>query len=150
MGTTLGLLQAEERRKEAEQARSDEADQRKVAEAERDEKEMARKQAVTEKERADREKTIAEAVKNFVTNDVLEGRSKAGYLYREKSDQDDDSGWRITVGDETEEYMNESKNISYVSLGAVLRQDDSFVNLLDAPEGSSFRRDSKGSFQLIN
>jgi hypothetical protein len=78
----------------------------------------------------------------FVTNRVLNDGAPAGYLYREEPDSEDDSGWRITANDETTEYMENPKNSAYVSLGAVLNQDDSFVGLLDAPAGSAFIRDA--------
>jgi hypothetical protein len=77
----------------------------------------------------------------FVTNNILYGSDKVGYIYREKPDQDDDSGWRMNTGKETDEYMNDADNVFCVSLGAVLRKDDSVVNLLDSPTGASFRRD---------
>jgi hypothetical protein len=44
-------------------------------------------------------------------------------------------------GDESQGYMDRSENISVVSLGAVLREDDRIVDLLDAPIGSSFEFD---------
>jgi hypothetical protein len=79
----------------------------------------------------------------YVTNRVLYDGKPAGYLYREEPDHEDDSGWRITANDETDEYMENSKNSSYVSLGAVLNEDDSFVELLESPVGSAFARDAK-------
>lgn len=77
----------------------------------------------------------------FVTNHVLREGKPAGYLYREQPDDEEDSGWRITANDESDEYMEDSKNCAYVSLGAVLNQDDSFVELLESPVGSAFVRD---------
>jgi hypothetical protein len=79
----------------------------------------------------------------LVTNRVLREGKLAGYLYREEPDHEDDSGWRITSNDESDEYMEDSKNSAYVSLGAVLNQDDSFVDLLESPVGSAFIRDSE-------
>jgi hypothetical protein len=76
----------------------------------------------------------------FVTNRVLHDGQKIGYLYREQPDNEKDSGWRIMAGDESDAYMDDSKNISFVSLGAVLARDDSMIHLLDAPAGSAFRR----------
>lgn len=52
-----------------------------------------------------------------------------------------DSGWRITSNTEADTYMDNPENIAYVSLGAVLNQDDSFIDLLDQPAGSAFVRD---------
>src|SRR5690606_19847601 len=80
----------------------------------------------------------------FVTNNILYEESKVGYLYREDPDSDNDSGWRMNTGRETDEYMDNADNISYVSLGAVLRKDDSIVSLLDREPGSAFARDESG------
>lgn len=82
----------------------------------------------------------------FVTHNILYEGRPVGYLYREEPDYDDDSGWRFTAGDEADEYMEDSDNSSYVSLGAVLREDDSCVALLDREVGVAFARDDKGNF----
>ena len=82
----------------------------------------------------------------FVTNNILYEGQPVGYLYREEPDKEDDSGWRFTTGSESDEYMDDSNNISYVSLGAVLREDDSFVDLLEREEGVAFAKDEKGNF----
>lgn len=77
----------------------------------------------------------------FVTKRVLDGAARVGYLYREPPDKEDDSGWRILAGDETDAYMDDPQNSAYVSLGAVLRQDDSFRDLLDTPAPCAYSRD---------
>lgn len=77
----------------------------------------------------------------FVTNRILYDGQAIRFLYREAPDEDQDSGWRFTAGDETDEYMQDADSISYVSLGAVLSKDDSILHLLDEPEGSAFMRD---------
>jgi hypothetical protein len=79
----------------------------------------------------------------FVTNRVLRDGVPVGYLYREEPDHDDDSGWRFTANDETTEYMENSDNSAYVSIGAVLSKDDSFIALLESKAGSAFVRDSE-------
>jgi hypothetical protein len=84
----------------------------------------------------------------FVTKRVLNEGLKVGYLYREEPDEEKDSGWRITSNTESEEYMDDSQNVAYVSLGAVLSRDDSFVGLLEQPVGSAFIRD-EGSGKFI-
>jgi hypothetical protein len=86
----------------------------------------------------------------FVTKRVLDEGCKVGYLYREAPDEERDSGWRITSNTESDEYMEDSNNIAYVSLGAVLSRDDSIIELLDHPEDSAFVRDAKtGLFSLV-
>lgn len=77
----------------------------------------------------------------FVTRRVLYEGYKVGYLYREEPDEPKDSGWRITSNTESDAYMENPENIDYVSLGAVLSRDDSFIDLLDQPAGSAFVRD---------
>lgn len=77
----------------------------------------------------------------FVTHRILRDRAKVGYLYREAPDYENDSGWRFTANDETDEYMDDSDNASYVALGRVLSLDDSFIELLYLPAGVSFVRD---------
>lgn len=87
----------------------------------------------------------------FVTHRVLSDGEPVGYLYREDPDQENDSGWRITANDESEEYMSDAENLAYVSLGAVLSEDDSFRELLEAPAGSAFVRNSEtGEFEAAN
>jgi len=83
------------------------------------------------------------SVRCFVTRRVLYDGHPVGYLYREEPDEEGDSGWRIMAGDETTDYMKEPKNMAWVSLGAVLREDDSIVDLLDAAVGTAYERNVK-------
>lgn len=84
----------------------------------------------------------------FVTHRILRDDAPVGCLYREEPECDDDSGWRFIAGDETDEYMCDGDNSSYVSIGAVLSHDDSFIDLLDAPVGAHFERDPEtGAFE---
>ena len=85
----------------------------------------------------------------IVTNDILYESSKIDYLYREESDNENDSGWRFLSNNKNDDYVNNPKNVSCVSLGAVLRQDDSVLDLLEPPIGSAFEINSKGVFQKI-
>lgn len=82
----------------------------------------------------------------LATHNILYEGRLVGYLYREEADYDDDSGWRFTAGDETDEYMEDANNSSYVSLGAVLCEDDSIVSLLEREVGAAFVRDEQGNF----
>ncbi|TFW28878.1 immunity protein Imm33 domain-containing protein [Massilia horti] len=84
----------------------------------------------------------------FVTRKVLYDGEKAGYIYREEPEEDDDSGWRIMAGNESDQYLDDQENVLYVSLGAVLNQDDSFAHLLGSAPGVAFQRDLKtGEFK---
>ncbi|MFW3001145.1 DUF2185 domain-containing protein [Pseudomonas aeruginosa] len=77
----------------------------------------------------------------------LQDEGKAvGYLYREAPEEENDSGWRLMAGDESDDYMNTAGTTAYVSLGSVLNADDSILPLLDAPPGRAFERLADGSF----
>jgi len=87
----------------------------------------------------------------YVTQRVLRDGSPVGYLYREDRDNDRDSGWRLFAGDEGPEYMDDPDNVAFVSLGAVLNRDDSFLALLESPVGSAFARDPQtGQFRPVS
>ncbi len=91
----------------------------------------------------------------FVTNKVLYDNAPINYIYREnpmKKDEERnyvDTGWRILSGDESDEYIDNPENISFVALGAVLSKDDSFVDLLNSEIGTSFERNKNRVFKKI-
>lgn len=91
----------------------------------------------------------------MATHKVLYENAKIKWLYREESEGElqngiFDTGWRIMAGDETDEYLETPGNVQFVSLGAVLNIDDSFVDLLDEPVGSAFGWDENlGKYRQI-
>ena len=66
------------------------------------------------------------------------------------ADNDTDSGWRFMVDDETEDYLNDTANLSHVSIGAVLREDNSFIHLLDHEADIAFVRNGAGEFAKLD
>ena len=75
---------------------------------------------------------------------VLDGSEPVDYLYREASEAgvENDSGWRIRgrQGNASDDAMA-TRETSFVAIGAVLNKDDSWLALVDASIGSSYRRD---------
>ena len=76
----------------------------------------------------------------FVSNRILMDGNEIGSLYRGEPENEKDSGWWITAGDESDEYMDSPESMAYVSLGTVLNHDDSIIHLLDSPVGAAFER----------
>lgn len=76
----------------------------------------------------------------FVSNRILKDGNEIGSLYRDEPENEKDSGWWITAGDESDEYMDSPESMAYVSLGTVLNHDDSIIHLLDSPVGAAFER----------
>jgi hypothetical protein len=79
----------------------------------------------------------------FVTQRILRDGARVSYLYREEPGNDKDSGWRFAANDESDEYMDDADNVAVVSIGRVLSEDDTFIDLLDAPAGAAFARDAQ-------
>lgn len=84
----------------------------------------------------------------FVTSRVLEDEQPVGALYRENPQDAEEempnfSGWNIMAGDEDDDYLDNSDNWHFVSLGTVLNIDDRFIDVLDAPYDSEFVYDAE-------
>lgn len=90
----------------------------------------------------------------LVDQAVLNGEIPVHYVWREKpdlgkcDDQYPDSGWRIR-GDmrNISEAELREREVAYVALGAVLNRDDSWIELIDEPEGVAYEKDfDRGEF----
>jgi hypothetical protein len=69
-----------------------------------------------------------------------------GYLYRENPDNQDDSGWRVFSGDETQEYADDAANFAMYNATTILEIDPSIASLLATPSPAAFERDASGRF----
>ena len=85
----------------------------------------------------------------IATNRITVEGCKVGYCYREKPDGDWDSGWRFTVGDESEEYMDDPNNAGIYKLNTICNDDPDIIPLLNTPAPCAFERDENGVFQQI-
>jgi hypothetical protein len=66
---------------------------------------------------------------------------RVGYLYREKPDNADDSGWRIFSGDETQAYADDAANFALYNASTIVELDPSLLDVLGAPYPVAFERD---------
>ena len=79
--------------------------------------------------------------KCFVSNHIMHDGYKVGRLYREEPEDENETGWTFMSDYETQEYVDDSKNLQYIAIAKVLNIDDCFINLLDEPVGSIYVRD---------
>lgn len=76
----------------------------------------------------------------LVSRMVLDQGEPVRFMYREATDREEDSGWRMFTGLETEEYNDDASNIAIVPLTRFAELDPRVSRLLDAPIGSVFER----------
>jgi hypothetical protein len=82
-------------------------------------------------------------LKAFVSEMCFEKGEIVRFLYREKPDRKEDSGWRMFCGHETDEYANDAKNIRLVEVGLMLDRDPSLLEPLKNGVGTVFEREEK-------
>src|SRR5690349_8329870 len=89
--------------------------------------------------RADEIRPLAIAYGGCIATDMItcEGR-KVGFMYREATERDMDSGWRFMSGFESDEYMNEPGNHSVYDVNTIANYDPAIIPFLGAPVGSAF------------
>lgn len=70
---------------------------------------------------------------------TVEGR-KVAFMYREKPDNELDSGWRFLSGYESQEYMDNADNHAVYDVNTIANYDREIIPFLKAPAGSAFER----------
>ncbi len=78
--------------------------------------------------------------KALVSRAALTKGAVVRWLYREASDRQEDSGWRLFSGDETEEYTNDAKNMAICNVGWLVDRDPSLRDIIKSEVGSAFER----------
>ena len=78
----------------------------------------------------------------FVSNKIVKDGCKPGWMYREQSINEGDSGWRVFFGEEDENYLNDPSNISLITAEQLIEIDEEVAINLLVPVGYSFERDS--------
>lgn len=62
------------------------------------------------------------------------------FMYREKSDNDIDSGWRFMSGFENGEYMSNPSNHAAYDVNTIANYDPSIIPFLGSPIGSVYEK----------
>lgn len=83
---------------------------------------------------------------------LVANKLKVRFMYREKPDNDNDSGWRFFSGEEDQEYVDNPNNIAIYDIETILAFDGDIEKYLLLPIGSVFEReDSSQDFvQSVN
>lgn len=63
-----------------------------------------------------------------------------GYLYREKPDASEDSGWRVFSGDETQQYANDPRNFAFYNVTTLLELEPVLKSVLTRAYPVAFER----------
>lgn len=79
----------------------------------------------------------------LVTRKILDGEP-IRFAERLEPRNSGDSGWALSSGTETQDYMDDSKNIAIVRLSDMVHNDPELGKIIDAPVGSVFRRSERG------
>jgi len=79
---------------------------------------------------------------------VVDGKP-VGYMYREESLNELDSGWRFFAGDEDDGYMSNSLRHGVYDVNTIVNYDPDILPFLDAAVGSRFER-VDGTFRLLD
>lgn len=90
-------------------------------------------------------------IKQYVTNyggclatKLITQKGKGvNFMYREDPDNDSDSGWRFFSGFETDDYVNDSKNIEVYDVNTIVNYSPDIIPFLDIEKGFALERDSK-------
>jgi hypothetical protein len=81
---------------------------------------------------------------------VFEDGQCVRFMYREEPDREQDSGWRVFAGGESDDYANDPANVSVVPLRELLERDHALEDLFREPVGSVFeRRSCADAFSVV-
>jgi hypothetical protein len=87
-------------------------------------------------------KPIATGYGGCIATDMITVQGKkVGYMVREETSREEDSGWCFMAGDESQEYMDDPDNHGIYDVNTIANYSPDIVEFLDAPPCSAFIRD---------
>ena len=84
-------------------------------------------------------------LKALVSEMCFEQGEVVRFLYREKPDNKEDSGWRMFTGHEPPDYLDDPKNTRVPAVGFMLDRDPSLLEPLKEGIGAVFEREDKAA-----
>lgn len=102
--------------------------------------------------RLDQIRPIATGYGGCVATDMITCDGyKVGFMYREATEREIDSGWRFMSGLESDEYMDDVNNHGVYDVNTIANYDPDIIPFLNASIGAAFEReDSTGQFVEVH
>lgn len=89
-------------------------------------------------------KPLAEGYGGCIATEMITVHGKpVGYMVREPTSRQHDSGWCFMAGDESQEYMDDPANHAIYDVNTIANYSPDIVPFLDAPPCSAFLRDEE-------
>lgn len=89
-------------------------------------------------------KPLATGYGGCIATDMITVQGKkVGYMVREPTTRQHDSGWCFMAGDESQEYMDNADNHAIYDVNTIANYSPDIIELLDSPPRSAFVRDAK-------
>jgi hypothetical protein len=76
----------------------------------------------------------------FATDRIMVDGLDVGYMYRETTTRDYDSGWRFFAGDETQEYIDDLSHTSIYKVNTIANYDPDIIPYLDTSPPCAFEK----------
>ncbi len=86
----------------------------------------------------------------IASNEVMKNGKPIGYFYREQPDEEDDSGWRVFSGEESQEYVDNPDNFFMYNASTIVKFEPAIAQYLGYEYPTAFERDTEsGGFVEI-
>lgn len=72
----------------------------------------------------------------IITKSLLEGTSKLKWMFRENSANEVDNGWRAIGDTDTQEYINDSENMTVVDFNTFANIEPAILTIYNLPVGT--------------
>jgi len=80
----------------------------------------------------------------LATKAIMEKGAKVGYMFREKPDYPNDTGWRIFTGAETLDFVDAEDNIEVYDIAEIIKKDPAIEHYLDSSINTEWEREVDG------
>jgi hypothetical protein len=76
----------------------------------------------------------------FATDQIMVDGKKIGYMYREKPNRPDDSGWRFFSGDEDQSYVDDLSHTAIYAVNTMANYDPDIIPYLNISPPCAFEK----------